>query len=269
VIVAHLVAVALLAWPGRRRWAFALALGSHAILGAFGLWPRSQVLGRTLVRLPPGARDGRVALTFDDGPDPEVTPLLLDVLDRFETRASFFLIGTRARAHPALVRDIVRRGHAVENHTLHHSPRFALMGLRALRREVSGAQAVLAAVAGHPPRFVRAPIGLRNPLLDPVLASLGLDHVSWSRRGYDTRCRDPGRVLRGLLRGLRPGDVLLLHDGNAARTTGGVPVVLEVVPPLLSRLAERGLRAVPIPRAAMRGREAVRGSRASAARASR
>jgi peptidoglycan/xylan/chitin deacetylase (PgdA/CDA1 family) len=268
-ISAHLSAIPLLAWPGGRLWALALVAGSHALLAAFGLWPRSQVLGSTLVRLPPGERDGQVALTFDDGPDPEVTPALLDVLDRGGARASFFLIGERARAHPALVREIIRRGHAVENHTQRHAPWFALFGPRRLWREVAGAQAVLTALAGRAPRFVRAPAGLRSPLLDPVLAELDLLHASWSRRGYDTRCRDPSRVLRRLLRGLRPGDVLLLHDGNAARTAGNVPVVLEVVPALLTALAERGLRAVPISPAAMPGRAAAAGSPASGARASR
>ena len=259
--------------PGGWPWALGLVLGSHAAIAGLSLAPRSQAVGRTLVRLPPGARDGCVALTFDDGPDPEVTPALLDLLDAGGARASFLLIGERARAHPDLVREIARRGHAVENHTLRHVPWFACLGLGALRREVAGAQAVLAPLAGRPPRYVRAPAGIRSPLLDPVLSGLGLHHAAWTRRGYDTRCGNPGRVLRRLLRGLRPGDVLLLHDGNAARTVAGAPVVLEVVPALLTALAHRGLRAVPLPSPAAPGATGAAagaaGSPASAARASR
>lgn len=238
---------ALLAWPTAWPYVLGAAAGSHALLALLGLWPRSQVLGRTLTRLPPGGRDSRqVALTFDDGPDPQVTPRLLDLLDEGRTRASFFLIGKRARAHPALVREIAARGHLVENHTLSHTPWFACLGPGALRQEVAGAQAVLTLLAGRAPALVRSPAGLRSPLLDPVLAGLGLQHATWSRRGYDTRCGDPGRVLRRLLRGVRPGDVLLLHDGNAARTAAGRPVVLDVVPALLAALAASGLRAVPL-----------------------
>ena len=261
----------LLVWPSGWPYALAAALGSHALLALFGLWPRSQVLGRTVMRLPPDERDGRVALTFDDGPDPQVTPALLDVLDQYGAKASFFLIGERARAHPGLVREIARRGHGVENHTLHHPVLFACRGPRALRREVAGAQAVLAPLAGRAPRFVRAPAGLRSPLLDPVLAGLGLQHASWARRGFDTRCGDPALVLRRLLRGLRPGDVLILHDGRSAQTIAGTPVVLEVVPALLAALAERGLRAVPLTvsaSAAPAAMAAVQRSPASAAHAS-
>lgn len=261
----------LLAWPAGWPHVLAAMAGSHALLALFGLWPRSQVLGRTVTRLPPGERDGRVALTFDDGPDPEVTPALLDLLDRHGAKASFFLIGERARTHPGLVREIARRGHAVENHTQRHPVHFACLGPRALRREVAEAQAVLAPLAGRLPRFVRAPAGLRSPLLDPVLAGLGLQHASWTRRGFDTRCGDPTLVLRRLLRGLRPGDVLMLHDGRSAQTPAGTPVVLEVVPALLAALAARGLRAVPLiaPAPAVpAATAAVRGSPASAAHAS-
>ncbi len=260
-----------LAWPAGWAYALAAVLGCHALLALFGLWPRSQVLGRTLVRLPSGERNGRVVLTFDDGPDPETTPALLDLLDQHGAKASFFLIGEKARAHPGLVRDIARRGHSVENHTMRHPILFACLGPRGTWRELAEAQAVLTSLAGRPPRFVRAPIGLRSPLLDPVLSVLGLQHASWARRGLDTRCGDPARVLRRLLRGLRPGDVLLLHDGCSARTPAGKPVVLEVVPALLAALAKCGLQAVPLAPSALVAPAAaaiVRESPASAAHAS-
>ena len=209
-------------------------------MATFGMWPRSQLLGRTVVRLPEGrARAGEVALTFDDGPHPAVTPAVLDILDRHGARASFFLIGARAAKHPDLVREIVRRGHQVESHTWGHRPWFACLGLGALRREVGRAQDVLTPLAGRAPRFVRAPMGLRTPLLDPVLHRAGLVHASWTRRGLDGISRDHRRVLARLLRGLRAGDVLLLHDG-------GSRTVLDVLPGLLLGLEARGLTAVPL-----------------------
>ena len=236
-------------------WDVALgAVGaSHGAMAVAGLLPRNALLGPNLRRLPDdAARRGEVALTFDDGPDPEVTPRVLDLLETQGATASFFLVGRRAARHPALVREIVRRGHSVENHTHRHPAGFAAFPPGPMRREIAAAQAAIADAAGcaAAPRFFRPPAGIRSPLLDPALAAAGLRHVSWTRRGYDTVCRDP-EALRGRLeRGLAAGDVLLLHDGNAARARrDGTPVVLEALPGLLRRIAAAGLRAVSLPQA--------------------
>jgi peptidoglycan/xylan/chitin deacetylase (PgdA/CDA1 family) len=234
------------AWP----WAAAAVCANHLVLGAAGMLPRSRLLGPNLVRLPQErARRGLVALTFDDGPDPAVTPLLLDALDRHGATASFFCVGQKAAAQPSILRDMVAAGHSVENHSDGHSWLFACHGLGALRREAAAAQEAIARITGRPPRFFRAPMGLRSPLLDPVLAAMGLRYVSWTRRGFDTVCRDPGLVLRRLTAGISAGDVLLLHDGGSARGADGRPVVLAVLPLLLRELAARGLRAVSLPEA--------------------
>jgi peptidoglycan/xylan/chitin deacetylase (PgdA/CDA1 family) len=241
-------AVALALAPAHWPAVAGAVLANHALLTAAGLWPRSRLLGPNLLRLPPAAVARReVALTVDDGPDPEVTPRVLDLLDRHGAKASFFCIGERARAYPELCREIVRRGHSVENHTQRHSHRFALLGMRGFEREIAAAQETLAQLAGQTPRFFRAPAGLRNPLLDPVLARLGLRLASWTRRGFDTVTRDPGKVARRLLRRLDAGDILLLHDGHAARTESGAAVVLEVLPCVLEALQVHGLHSVTLP----------------------
>jgi len=229
--------------------------------------PQSLLLGPVIAWLPDAGP--HVALTFDDGPDPAVTPHVLDLLDRHDATASFFCIGTRARAHPALVRDIVRRGHAVENHTMTHPNAFAFYMPPALRREIGGADDVLQAITGRKPRFFRPPMGFRGPPLDYVLTRTGLHTVSWTGRGYDTACRSPVRVLRRLLRNLNAGDILLLHDGNTARDGCGRPVVLTVLPALLQQLAARGLSVVSLDRAlAKPDVAAAAGSPASAVYAS-
>jgi peptidoglycan/xylan/chitin deacetylase (PgdA/CDA1 family) len=171
---------------------------------------------------------------------------VLDLLDRYAVKASFFCIAERALRHPGLTREIAARGHAVENHTLRHRHHFALLGPGGLLRELDAASRALAALAGAPPRFFRAPAGLRNPFLDPVLARLDLRLASWTRRGFDTRDGDAGAVAAKLLRGLGGGDILLLHDGNAARTAGGNAVVLDVLPRLLDAAAAAGLRPVTL-----------------------
>ena len=215
-------------WP----WAAGCTIASHLVLTAAGLWPRSGVLGPNWTALPASAGN-QIALTIDDGPHPEVTPRVLDLLDRYDARATFFCIGDMARRYPHCVEAIVARGHAVENHSQRHRHNFSLLGPRALRREIETAQETLTGISGIAPLFFRAPAGLRNPFLEPVLCGLGLHLASWTRRGFDTRTRDARIVARRLLHGLGARDILLLHDGNAARDAHGRPIVLEVLPMVL------------------------------------
>jgi peptidoglycan/xylan/chitin deacetylase (PgdA/CDA1 family) len=219
---------------------------NHVVLAANSLWPQSPYLGPTLSRLPEAAvHRGEVALTFDDGPDPEVTPRVLDLLDAAGARASFFCIGRRAAAHPEIVREIARRGHRVENHTWSHPNLFACYAPAAQREEMERAQEVLGDAAGRRPTFFRAPAGFRNPFLDRELWTARLTLAAWTRRGYDTVESDPARVAERLLRDLAAGDILLLHDGTALRDRGN-RVALEVLPRVLDGLAARGLRSVPL-----------------------
>lgn len=223
-------------WP----YVGAALAANHAALGFAGMLPQSTVLGPNLKRLPPAAaRRAEIALTFDDGPDPDVTPRILDVLDRRGAKASFFCIGREATRHPEIVREIARRGHGVENHSNGHSNAFAVSGPRRLQGEIAAAQKCLAGLAGHPPLFFRAPMGLRNPFLDPVLSRLGLTYVSWTRRGFDTVDGNRASVLARLLRDLAAGDILLLHDRSRCVATA-------VLPALLERIAAAGLKPVSL-----------------------
>ena len=236
--------------PEALMWAAGAVALNHATLTAAGLWPRSALLGPNLRRLDDAAAArGEVAITIDDGPDAEVTPAVLDLLARHDAKATFFCIAERARAHPALVRRIVAEGHSVQNHSRHHSHQFSLFGPKRLADDIGRAQDLLAELSGQRPHCFRAPAGLRNPLLDPVLHRQGLHLVSWTRRGFDMRDGDTARVLGRLQRGLRGGDILLLHDGHAERTAQGRAVVLEVLPALLKACREAGLRPVTLSQA--------------------
>ncbi|HZM69601.1 MAG TPA: polysaccharide deacetylase family protein [Candidatus Cryosericum sp.] len=231
-------------WP----WVFAGLVADHLLLVGGSLWPRSSLVGPNLTRLPAGVPDDRsVALTFDDGPDPAVTPRVLEILGRRGALATFFFIGRRAEAYPDLVAETARRGHRVENHSHRHLSGFCFLGPRAIGREIDRAQDVLSRCAGEAPRWFRAPAGIRNPWLDGALVRRGLELASWTRRGLDTVSRDPARVLRRLTRSMAPGDVLALHDGSAARDRDGRPVVVETLPRLLDAIDAAGLRAVPLP----------------------
>ncbi|HXQ64445.1 MAG TPA: polysaccharide deacetylase family protein [Steroidobacteraceae bacterium] len=245
-VAMHAAAVGAVALrPGLWPWALGGLIADHGLLTAAGLWPRSSLLGANLTRLPPPAAGRReIAVTIDDGPDPDVTPGLLAILEQQQVRATFFCIGERVASNPDLARDIVRRGHAIENHSLRHLYRFPLLGPRAMADEISTAQQIIESTVGEAPQFFRAPAGLRNPFLDPILARLGLQLASWTRRGFDTVNDRPAEVLARLTRQLGPGDILLLHDGHAARTPSGRPVALEVLPALLEAIAAARLTPV-------------------------
>ena len=230
-------------WPA---WLALLAL-AQLVLTAGGLLPRCTLLGPNLNRLPAAAAQRReIALTIDDGPDPEVTPQVLQLLAAAGARATFFCIGRRARQHPELLRAIAAAGHQIENHGDSHAKTFAFFGPARMQADIAAGNATLAGIAGRPPRFFRATAGLRNPLLDPVLHRLGMRLASWTRRGYDTRCGDAERVNHRLTDGLTAGDILLLHDGHAARTTDGRAVILAVLPRLLATLNDRRLKPVTL-----------------------
>jgi peptidoglycan/xylan/chitin deacetylase (PgdA/CDA1 family) len=247
-IALHLLALlAVITTPAWWPWVLAAVAGNHLLIAAAGLWPRSNWLGPNWTQLPAAAAArNEIALTIDDGPDPLVTPQVLDLLDRYGIQATFFCVGEKAAQHPELCRDIVRRGHAVENHSQHHRHHFSIMGLGGIMRELQAAQRTLTNITGLQPLFFRAPAGLRNPFLEPVLAQLGLQLATWSVRGFDTRVNDARRVTSKLLQALQPGVIMLLHDGNAARTAAGTPVILEVLPVVLEAAAAAGLRPVTL-----------------------
>jgi peptidoglycan/xylan/chitin deacetylase (PgdA/CDA1 family) len=247
----HLAAAGALAvrsgvWP----WVVGGLLLDHVGLVLGGLLPRSRLLGANLSRLPDDSVARReVALTFDDGPDPEVTPRILDLLEEAGCSASFFVVGKRAERFGEIVSETARRGNSVENHTYDHPHGFAFLTPGGLAREIDRNQEILGRLAGRPPAYFRAPAGIRSLFLDPVLHRRGLRLVSWTHRGFDTVERCPEAVSRRLLRRLDAGAVLLLHDGSSAPDRDGEPVVVETLKRTLDELQRRGLKGVRLPAA--------------------
>lgn len=220
---------------------------NHLLLTIATLLPRSKLLGPNMTRLPESARHHNyVALTFDDGPDPVVTPQVLDILDKFQAKASFFCVANQASAQPELMREILRRGHSVENHSHDHAYTFALFGPRALRRDIEAAQTIIEKLTCVPPAFFRAPMGFRSPFLAPAVEQAGLRYVSWTRRGFDTVTQDADAVLCRLKRNLCGGDILLLHDGLLIGHNKNAPIILNVLPLLLEHLHNMNLQSVSL-----------------------
>jgi peptidoglycan/xylan/chitin deacetylase (PgdA/CDA1 family) len=205
------------------------AWGSH-LLTLGSVWR-----GRPTVRA--------AALTFDDGPDPEHTPRLLDILGAEGVKGTFFLIGKRAAAAPALARRVAEEGHDLGNHTWSHRSLW-LCGPRETARQVSRGHAAIADAGGQPPRFFRPPWGMTNLALFPVLHRLDIPCVFWSLQPEGLRAVAPGAQVAWALQRVRPGAILDLHDA------GGVPGagarLVDALPALIAGLRARGYALVPL-----------------------
>jgi len=239
----HLLPVAALAAPALR-WEALLAWGvAQAGIALEILRPGSRSFAANIRRAPEAV--DRIAITFDDGPRENETGPLLDALAAARARASFFLVGRRAKALPALVRRIAAGGHTIGNHTLSHPKHWSLLPRGRALREVGEAQAILAEITGRAPSFFRPPMGHKNLHLDEILMAHALKQVTWSVRSFDTLTRDAGAVLRRVGPRLRGGEIVLLHEGLKEKRRG-TPLSVELVAPLVSALRERRLQPVSL-----------------------
>ncbi len=181
-----------------------------------------------------------VWLTIDDGPDPESTPKVLDLLDAHGARATFFLIGEKVLRYPELVTEILRRGHSIGNHTqTHPCSWFWFASGKKTGTEIDACTATLSAAGAPDTRWFRSPAGLRNPALQGQLAQRGLDLVLWSARGYDTVWRNPAKVTARIAASLQPGTIILLHE-NGTNTA----LQTEVFTRLFAHLVREGYACV-------------------------
>ncbi len=214
---------------------------SHLLLLYPTLVANSQWWGPVLTAF--ATDKDEVWLTIDDGPSPTHTIQMLDTLERFGARATFFVIGARADKHPHLITEILARGHAVANHTFSHPVRtFWCAGPRRIAREIEGCAETLRATPARPNVFFRAPAGMTSPFLHPALARRRINFVGWTVRGLDTVRRDTERVAESIEKRVRRGAIILLHESHhIARDPAFGPRCLELT---LQRLSSRGYRFV-------------------------
>lgn len=234
------------------------AVGGEQCLGLCGLWlalallgsfyAPSGIFGPTLLRGPGGQR--LVALTFDDGPDPEATPRVLQLLSQHGARATFFVIGERAARHPEIIAAIARAGHQIESHSHRHSWWTAFTPRWRLAAELRAAQVAIAAASGREPRWFRPPIGILSPEVVAAAQRVGLRLCAWSCKARDGLARTSvAAALTRLQAGLEPGAILLLHDAAEPRpgpARPAPPIAPAVLAALLPELAKRQLRAVTL-----------------------
>jgi peptidoglycan/xylan/chitin deacetylase (PgdA/CDA1 family) len=184
-----------------------------------------------------------VWITIDDGPSPAPTAKILDLLERFNARATFFVVGTRAEEYPHLITEILSRGHEIANHTYTHpSGMFWGAGPARIAAEIDLCAELLRSAPDRPARLFRAPAGLKNLFVHPELARRGLALIGWTVRGLDTVRREPALVAERILREAKAGAIILLHEGHRiAKDPEFSPRCLELT---LSGLAERGYQFV-------------------------
>ncbi len=228
-----------LPWFRRHLWVDAPLMGAHVSLAATGSWaalaglsvgivglhawasmhPHASWYLRSHWRLPRDATS--CALTFDDGPHPEYTPRILDLLAQHGQRATFFVIGVHAAAHGALMRRMLAEGHRIGLHSHRHTRWFNVLPRHRVRADLSAcADAIADATGAPPPRLVRPPVGLRSPQVADAFDQLGLICVTWTQRIWDTRKPESERIAEHLLRAAQPGSIILGHDGHEPGRVG-------------------------------------------------
>ncbi len=210
--------------------------------------PRVNLFMPALVSLPQQRGKKTLALTFDDGPVPQYTPQVLDVLDRHGVKATFFCIGDNARRFPELVREIVARGHTLGNHTQTHRS-LLLAGSARVTQELDQAQAALHAAGGGRPIYFRCPKGYKNPFVARVLRRRGMQLVGYGYPIWDVENPPPAQLVARALQRAAAGDIIVMHDGFPAGKPGRRDSLVAALPEIIAGLLARGLTPVSLDQA--------------------
>lgn len=220
-------------------WIALVAFHAYLALCILGvIFSRFSMFADVITMGPEDARG--VALTFDDGPDPKSTPQILDQLDAAGAKATFFVIGRKAEAHPELLAEISERGHALGVHSYAHPRLFSLYSPKKIRADIQRAIDVLQGITGARPTLFRAPIGHVSPAMAKVVRDMDLDVVGWSVRGVDGWSgAQPEVVANKIIRKLEDGVIVMLHD--ASERGDFVPASVKALPAILETAKKRQL----------------------------
>ncbi len=207
----------------------ALGISFFIVLSIGVMWLRANYFLTSVhtVQVP------NVLLTFDDGPDPETTPKILKTLNEQGIKAMFFIVGAKAEKHPSLLRQIVREGHLIGNHTYSHPYLFALSSAKHVQHEIEKGNAVIQEITGKKTVWFRPPIGYTNPIIARVVRAMGVRVIGWNKRSYDTVLKDAAKLEKRTLRLTTPGSIILLHDN--LKQTG------KMLPAYIARAKENGI----------------------------
>ena len=179
-----------------------------------------------------------VALTFDDGPEPEATLQLLEILRINDVKATFFCIGKNVQRNPELAKQIIWEGHLIGNHSFYHGALFDLQRSKNMENEINNTNSTIEKATGCLPRFFRPPYGVSNPMLARAIKNTKMINVGWSIRSFDTATRDKEKLFSRVTRHLKGGDVILFHDR--------CKLTLDILPEVLAYITKTGLKVEPL-----------------------
>ncbi|MEO5588515.1 MAG: polysaccharide deacetylase family protein [Gemmatimonadaceae bacterium] len=224
--------------------AAAVGLGvlGGAIHGAF--YRNSRLFGATLGKL--SARTRCVSLTFDDGPNPEATPLVLDALSRFGVKATFFILGAHAERWPELVMRAANEGHQIGNHGYFHR-KLHFKSPSYVNRDIALGRKAIERACGETPRVFRAPHGFRSPWVTSIARAHGERTIGWSLGVWDSDRPGADAIVERTLAGAHPGSIILLHDGDGYNANGDRLQTAEALPEIIAGLRDRGLGFTTLP----------------------
>ena len=218
-----------------------VCLAIFVALNIFLVWASTDVGSNIYVKAycKGAVNDKCITLTFDDGPNAKNTTKVLDVLKRHNIRATFFLIGKNVKENPALASRIVDEGHIVANHTYSHDAMFPMGSKQKIEHDIMACSEAIYSATGCRPRLFRPPFGVTTPGIGKAVKALNMSTIGWSIRSYDTMQR-PTResVVKGIIKKLRPGAIILLHD-----RCDGAEELLEM---LIRECTQRGYRFVAL-----------------------
>lgn len=177
-----------------------------------------------------------VSITFDDGPDPEFTPQVLDLLKKHGAKSTFFCVGHKVEKHPDLLKRIIAEGHTIGNHTYSHSRSFGFYSTEEVVSELERSKAIVKDLTGLTMDMYRPTFGVTNPAIEKAVKDLGIQSIGWSVRSLDTTARTENMVLKRITSKVSKGDIVLLHDSSAKSVA--------VLERLLVFLQEKNLQSV-------------------------
>ncbi len=222
------------------------AAAAASYLGYATMAPGAQLYGRTLTH---GSDPGQIALTYDDGPNDPHTQHLLDVLARYEAKATFFLIGRYVKQRPDIARAIHAGGHAIGNHTYTH-PNLVLVSAAKLKQELSDCRKALEDAIGAPAPLFRPPFGGRRPNVLRTVRAMGMEPVMWSVTAFDWSARSSEFIVDKVVKEVerrrgKQSEIVLLHDGGHLGFGADRGFTVEATKVLLSKYADKKFVAIP------------------------
>ena len=180
----------------------------------------------------------QISITFDDGPHPELTPAIMDILKQHDIKAVFFIKGRDAAENTDILKRMDEEGHIIANHSWSHSHWFDFFPFLRVKQELDNTNLVINNITGKTPLLFRPPYGVTNPPLGKAVKMLKMITIGWSIRSMDTLKRDPGKIVDRIKQRIAPGKIVLLHDNQ--------PQAEEILGRIIDAIKEKGYKIVPL-----------------------